>query len=115
MLGRCARLLLKGLRISTLTDLRSARFCRVEGFWSCFAVQGDDPRRDKLDPSSAVISGEYTGGWEDSTGGMAGGGSGADGSLGRGWRRLGFVGWSQNRAHSVHTFISSRRNSPFLP
>ena len=30
-------------------DLGSARFGRVGEFWSCFAVWGDDPRRDKLD------------------------------------------------------------------
>ena len=75
-------------------------------------MRGDPPRREKSDPSSAVISGEYTGGREDSTGGMTGGGSGTDGSPRRGWRRL--------AGHKIKyigglTSISSRRNLPFLP
>ena len=86
-----ARLSLKDLRISTLADLGSARFGRVGGSWSYFAVRGDDPRWDKLtNPSSVVISREFTGGREDLTGGMIGGGSEADGAL---RRRLDFVGW----------------------
>ena len=88
-----SRLLLKGPRIFASDDSGSARLGRLGGFCSCFCVRGD-PRRAKVDPSSAVISGEYTGGREDSTGGMIGGGSGADGSLRRGWRKLDLVGWA---------------------
>ena len=88
-----SRLLLKGPRIFVSDDSGSARLGRLGGFCSCFCVQGDQ-RRAKVDPSGAVTSGEYTGGREDSTGGMIGGGSGADGSLRRGWRRLGLVGWA---------------------
>ena len=76
------RLSSKGPRISTSADLGSARFCRVGGFWSRFAVRGDDLRRDKLDPGSAVISGEYIGGREDSTGGTIGGEAGRMGHWG---------------------------------
>ena len=88
-----SRLLLKGPRIFASDDSGSARLGRLGGFCSCFCVRGD-PRRAKVDPSSAVISGEYTGGREDSTGGIIGEGSGADGSLRRGWRRLSLVGWA---------------------
>ena len=63
------RLLLKGPRIFASDDSGSARFGKLGGFCSCFCVRGD-PRRAKVDPSSAVTSGEYTGGREDSTGGM---------------------------------------------
>ena len=87
-----SRLLLRGPRIFASDDSGSARLGRLGGFCSCFCVQGDQ-RRAKVDPSGAVTSGEYTGGREDSTGGMIGGGSGADGPL-RGWRRLGLVGWA---------------------
>ena len=44
------RLLLKGPRTPCQPTLGSARFGSVGGFWSCFAVWGDNPRRDKLDP-----------------------------------------------------------------
>ena len=82
-----SRLLLKGPRTIASDDSGSARCGRVGGCRSCFVVR-DAPGRDNFDVSSAVISGEYTGGREDSRGGMIGGGSGADGSLRRGWRRL---------------------------
>lgn len=82
-----SRLLLKGPRIFASDDSGSARCGRVGGCCSCFGVR-DALARDNLDVSSAVNSREYTGGREDSRGGMIGGGSGADGSLRRGWRRL---------------------------
>lgn len=81
-----SRLLLKGPRIFASVDLGSACIGRVGGCCSCFAVREDDPLREIVDVSSAVISGEYTGGREDSTGGMIDGGSGVDGSLRNGWK-----------------------------
>ena len=88
-----SRFLLKGPRIFPSADSGSARLGRVGGCWSCFAERGDVPGRAKIDPSSAVISGEYAGGREDSAEAMIGGERGADGSLRRGWRRKDFVGW----------------------
>ena len=81
-----SRLLLSGPRIFASDDPGLARSGRIGGCCSCFAVRVE-PGRDNTDPSSTVISGEYTGGREDSRGGMMGGGSGADGSFRRGWSR----------------------------
>ena len=107
-----SRLLLKGPRIFASDDSGSARGGRIGGCCSCFGVRVDDPQRDRSDPMSAVISGEYTGGRDDSTGGMIGGGSGANGSPRRGWRRL--VDRKIKHIGGL-TSISSRLSLPFLP
>ena len=82
-----SRLLLKGPRIFAPYDSGSARCGRVGGCCSCFGAR-DVLEQDNLDVSSAVNSGEYTGGREHLRGGMRGTGSGAGGSLKRDWRRL---------------------------
>lgn len=85
-----SRPLSKGPRILASDVVGAARLGRREGNCNCRAVRMEQSR-DKVDPNSWISSGEYTGGREDSRVGMIRGGSGAAGSLRRGWRKTTLV------------------------